>query len=66
MSVATGPIIIAGDTGRRTEQFADHVCSMEKTGSAAIIIEDKTDQKKNALLGTKPVYASFCTVDLCP
>jgi phosphoenolpyruvate phosphomutase len=51
--VTTKPIIFDGDTGGFTEHFVYTVRSLEKMGVSAIIIEDKTDLKKNSLFGTE-------------
>lgn len=51
--VTTKPIIFDGDTGGMTEHFVYTVCSLEKLGVSAVIIEDKKGLKKNSLFGTE-------------
>ena len=49
IEVTTKPIIFDGDTGGRIDQFPFMVRSLERLGVSAVIIEDKTGQKKNSL-----------------
>ena len=52
MEVTTKPIILDGDTGGKIEHFVYNICTLERMGVSAIIIEDKTGLKKNSLFGT--------------
>lgn len=52
LEVTTKPIIFDGDTGGLVEHFVYAVRSLERIGVSAVIIEDKTNLKKNSLLGT--------------
>ncbi|MDG1358115.1 MAG: phosphoenolpyruvate mutase [Akkermansiaceae bacterium] len=51
LDVTTKPIIYDGDTGGATEHFTKTVCSLERVGVSAIIIEDKQGLKQNSLYG---------------
>jgi phosphoenolpyruvate phosphomutase / 2-hydroxyethylphosphonate cytidylyltransferase len=51
LEATTKPIILDGDTGRKSEHFAFTVKTLERLGVSAIIIEDKIGLKKNSLLG---------------
>lgn len=53
MDVTTKPIILDGDTGGLAEHFMYNVRTLERKGVSAVIIEDKTGQKKNSLFGTE-------------
>lgn len=59
------PVIVDGDTGREPQHFALNVRTLEHSGVAAVIIEDKTGLKKNSLLGldvaqTQESIPRFC------
>lgn len=63
--VTTKPMIFDADTGGRTEHFAFTVCTLERLGVSAVIIEDKVGLKKNSLLGndvvqTQDTIEGFC------
>lgn len=49
-SVTSRPLVMDGDTGGRTAHFADNVRLMERAGVSAVVIEDKTGDKRNSLL----------------
>lgn len=51
LEVTTKPVIVDGDTGGKTEHFKFRVKTLERLGVSAIIIEDKTGDKRNSLLG---------------
>ena len=51
LEVTTKPIIYDADTGGKIEHFKFTVRTLERLGISALIIEDKTSQKKNSLLG---------------
>jgi phosphoenolpyruvate mutase len=51
LDVTTKPIIYDGDTGGVVEHFTKSVCSLERVGVSAIIIEDKKGLKQNSLYG---------------
>ncbi|MFA5450401.1 MAG: phosphoenolpyruvate mutase [Dehalococcoidales bacterium] len=53
MEVTTKPIIFDADTGGQVEHFVYNVCSLERMGVSAVIIEDKTGLKRNSLFGTE-------------
>ncbi|WP_337928492.1 phosphoenolpyruvate mutase [Xenorhabdus sp. PR6a] len=46
------PVIMDADTGGRVEHFVHYVRKMEQIGLDAVIIEDKTGDKRNSLFGT--------------
>ncbi|RAW88762.1 phosphoenolpyruvate mutase [Photorhabdus laumondii] len=46
------PVIMDADTGGRVEHFVHYVRKMEQIGIDAVIIEDKTGNKRNSLFGT--------------
>ncbi|MDE1481691.1 phosphoenolpyruvate mutase [Xenorhabdus bovienii] len=46
------PVIMDADTGGRVEHFVHYVRKMEQVGIDAVIIEDKTGNKRNSLFGT--------------
>lgn len=48
--VTTKPLVMDGDTGGKTEIFAHAVRVMEREGVSAVVIEDKTGDKRNSLL----------------
>ncbi len=56
VEVTTKPIIFDGDTGGRIDQFPFVVKTLERLGVSAIIIEDKSGQKKNSLLDDASVH----------
>jgi phosphoenolpyruvate phosphomutase len=49
-SVTSRPLVMDGDTGGRTAHFVSNVQLMERAGVSAVIIEDKTGEKRNSLL----------------
>ena len=53
LDVTTKPIIYDADTGGLTEHFTKTVCSLERVGVSAVIIEDKQGLKQNSLYGTE-------------
>ena len=53
LDVTTKPIIYDADTGGLTEHFTKTVCSLERVGVSAVIIEDKQGLKQNSLNGTE-------------
>lgn len=53
MEVTTKPVIFDGDTGGRPEHFVYTVRTLERLGVSMVIIEDKTELKKNSLFGTE-------------
>ena len=63
--VTTKPIIFDGDTGGLTEHFVYTVRSPEKMGVSAIIIEDKTDLKKDSLRCGKKGINFIPDIDTC-
>jgi phosphoenolpyruvate phosphomutase / 2-hydroxyethylphosphonate cytidylyltransferase len=58
LECTTKPIIFDGDTGGH--HFAFTVKTLERNGISAVIIEDKTGQKRNSLFGTD------VNQELCP
>jgi len=58
LECTTKPIIFDGDTGGH--HFAFTVKTLERNGVSAVIIEDKTGQKRNSLFGTD------VNQELCP
>ncbi|WP_205618856.1 phosphoenolpyruvate mutase [Terasakiella pusilla] len=63
--VTSKPLIYDGDTGGRLEHFGYNVRTLERLGVSAIIIEDKTGNKRNSLYGTDVVQTqeeceAFC------
>ena len=52
LEVTTKPMIVDGDTGGRIDHFKFRVKTLERLGVSAIIIEDKTGDKRNSLFGT--------------
>ena len=65
MEVTTKPIILDGDTGGLTEHFVYMVRSLERLGVSAVIIEDKTDLKKNSLFGTEVAQEQDSVENFC-
>ena len=65
IEVTTKPIIFDGDTGGRIDQFPFMVRSLERLGVSAVIIEDKTGQKKNSLLEEPGVHEQEHVDDFC-
>jgi len=63
LECTTKPIIFDGDTGGN--HFAFTVRTLERNGVSAVIIEDKTGQKRNSLFGTE-VNQELCPIpDFC-
>jgi phosphoenolpyruvate phosphomutase len=62
MDVTTKPLIIDGGTSGNSEHFALDVHSLARRGVSAVVIEDKTDLKRNSLLGTD-VFQQQETID---
>jgi len=63
LECTTKPIIFDGDTGGN--HFAFTVRTLERNGVSAVIIEDKTGQKRNSLFGTE-VNQELCSIpDFC-
>ncbi len=63
--VTTKPMIFDADTGGKPEHFAFTVCSLERIGVSAAIVEDKIGLKRNSLLGNQVLQEqdsieSFC------
>ncbi len=65
IEVTTKPIIFDGDTGGRIDQFPFMVRSLERLGVSAVIIEDKTGQKKNSLLDDASNHEQDFVEDFC-
>lgn len=63
--VTTKPIIFDGDTGGKTEHFIYTIRSLERLGVSMVIIEDKTDLKKNSLFGTEVVQTQDSIENFC-
>ena len=51
LDVTTKPIVFDMDTGGMLEHFVYNIATIEKAGVSAVIIEDKTGLKRNALFG---------------
>lgn len=49
-SVTTKPLVMDGDTGGSPSHFTHAVRVMERRGISAVVIEDKTGDKRNSLL----------------
>ncbi len=49
LEITTKPIIFDGDSGGLPEHFAYTVCSLERLGVSAVVIEDKVGLKHNSL-----------------
>ncbi|MDY7076362.1 MAG: isocitrate lyase/phosphoenolpyruvate mutase family protein [Chloroflexota bacterium] len=49
LNVTSKPMIVDGDTGGAATQFEYFVCSLERMGVSAVIIEDKVFPKRNSL-----------------
>jgi phosphoenolpyruvate phosphomutase len=64
-AVTAKPIIMDGDTGGNADNFAINARAMALTGVAAVIIEDKTAQKRNSLFGTKVKQTLAPVEDFC-
>ena len=65
IEVTTKPIIFDGDTGGRIDQFPFMVRSLERLGVSAVIIEDKTGQKKNSLIEESAQHEQDFIEDFC-
>lgn len=65
LECTTKPIIFDGDTGGKTEHFVFTVCTLERNGVSAIIIEDKVGLKKNSLFGTEAKQELADVEDFC-
>ncbi|HVF95997.1 MAG TPA: phosphoenolpyruvate mutase [Flavisolibacter sp.] len=65
IEVTTKPIIFDGDTGGRLDHFPFMVRSLERLGVSAIIIEDKTGQKKNSLIEESSHHQQDSIEDFC-
>jgi len=65
VEVTTKPIIFDGDTGGRLEQFPFMVRSLERLGVSAVIIEDKSGQKRNSLGADATVHQQEEVEDFC-
>jgi phosphoenolpyruvate phosphomutase len=53
LEVTTKPVIVDVDNGGLSEHFAFTVKSLERLGVSAVIMEDKTGNKRNSLFGTE-------------
>ena len=63
LECTTKPIIFDGDTG--SNHFAFTVRTLERNGVSAVIIEDKTGQKRNSLFGTEVTQELSSIPDFC-
>jgi len=63
LECTTKPIIFDGDTGGN--HFAFTVRTLERNGVSAVIIEDKTGQKRNSLFGTEVTQELSSIPDFC-
>lgn len=52
LDVTSKPMVVDADNGGFAEIFGFTVRSLERIGVAAVVIEDKTDEKRNSLFGT--------------
>lgn len=52
LEITTKPVIFDGDSGGLAEHFAFTVCSLERLGVSAVVIEDKVGLKHNSLIAT--------------
>ncbi len=65
LDVTTKPIVLDGDTGGNSEQFAFMVRTLERLGVSAVIIEDKVGMKRNSLFGTDVKQKQAEIPDFC-
>jgi phosphoenolpyruvate phosphomutase len=65
IEVTTKPIIFDGDTGGRIDQFPFMVRSLERLGVCAVIIEDKSGQKRNSLFTDTSSQQQELIEDFC-
>jgi phosphoenolpyruvate phosphomutase len=63
LECTTKPIIFDGDTGGN--HFTFTVKTLERNGVSAVIIEDKTGQKRNSLFGTEVTQELSSIPDFC-
>jgi phosphoenolpyruvate phosphomutase len=63
--VTTKPMIFDGDTGGKTEHFEFTVKTLDRIGVSAVVIEDKTDLKKNSLFGNDVVQTQDSIKNFC-
>ncbi len=65
IEITTKPIIFDGDTGGRIDQFPFMVRSLERLGVCAVIIEDKSGQKRNSLFDNEAIHQQEYIEDFC-
>lgn len=65
IEITTKPIIFDGDTGGRIDQFPFMVRSLERLGVCAVVIEDKSGQKRNSLFDGDVVHQQELVEDFC-
>ena len=65
IEITTKPIIFDGDTGGRIDQFPFMVRSLERLGVCAVIIEDKSGQKRNSLFDNTAQHQQEFIEDFC-
>ena len=65
IEITTKPIIFDGDTGGRIDQFPFMVRSLERLGVCAVIIEDKSGQKRNSLFNDGAIHQQEFVEDFC-
>ena len=65
IEITTKPIIFDGDTGGRIDQFPFMVRSLERLGVCAVIIEDKSGQKRNSLSENNAIHQQEFIEDFC-
>lgn len=64
-SVTTKPLVMDGDTGGSPSHFSHAVQVMERGGVSAVVIEDKTGDKRNSLLPGDSLHQMAPVEDFC-
>ncbi|WP_164551731.1 phosphoenolpyruvate mutase [Streptomyces sp. WAC 01529] len=64
-SVSTLPLVMDGDTGGRVSHFEYLVRAMERRGVSAVVIEDKSGEKRNSLLPGKGLHTMAPVEEFC-
>ncbi|MEU6611594.1 phosphoenolpyruvate mutase [Streptomyces shenzhenensis] len=64
-SVSTMPLVMDGDTGGLTPHFEHLVKVMERHGVSAVVIEDKSGEKRNSLLPGDGLHTMAPVEEFC-
>ncbi|MCX4789033.1 MULTISPECIES: phosphoenolpyruvate mutase [unclassified Streptomyces] len=64
-AVTSLPLVMDGDTGGKTDHFEHAVRAMERHGVSAVVIEDKSGDKRNSLLDGENLHTMAPVDDFC-